>query len=171
MRWPLAICLGCSGHVVGLVGWRRCPAPAEFGRFVGHRGGRVACRHGPARRSAIAFEFGDGADDDDDGAAQWAAGVDLFSEAETNSTADPVEFVEHIQEVRVTDRAMRSLRPDQDNIELAAAGIGHHLIEPWPLGLRAADFVAVLLRRSHSRAERPSGAGREAASPDADRRC
>jgi hypothetical protein len=35
-------------------------------------------------------------------------------------------------------------RPDQDNIEPAAAGIGHHLIEPRPLGFRAADFVVVL---------------------------
>ena len=29
----------------------------------------------------VAFEFGDGADDDDDGATQRAAGVDIFPEA------------------------------------------------------------------------------------------
>ena len=29
----------------------------------------------------VAFELGDGSDDDDDGAAQRAAGVDLFAEA------------------------------------------------------------------------------------------
>ena len=34
--------------------------------------------------------------------------------------------------------------PDQDDIEPAAAGIGHHLIESWPPGLRAGDLVCVL---------------------------
>jgi hypothetical protein len=44
----------------------------------------------------IAFEFGDSADDDDDGAAQRAAGVDLFSEA-GELDSDPIEFVKHLE--------------------------------------------------------------------------
>jgi hypothetical protein len=43
----------------------------------------------------IAFKFGDGADDDDDGAAQRTAGVDLFPEAD-ELDSDSIEFVEHI---------------------------------------------------------------------------
>ena len=53
-----------------------------------------------------AFELSDGADDDHDGPAQRAAGVDIFAEAD-ELDSDPVEFVEHIEEV-LTDRAIRS---------------------------------------------------------------
>jgi hypothetical protein len=35
-------------------------------------------------------------------------------------------------------------RPDQDNIETAAAAIGHHLVESWPPGLGTTDLVGVL---------------------------
>jgi hypothetical protein len=35
-------------------------------------------------------------------------------------------------------------RPDQDNIETAAAAIGHHLVETRPPGLGATDLVGVL---------------------------
>ena len=45
-----------------------------------------------------AFEFGDGADDDDDGAAQRAAGVDVFPEADVLD-AYPIQLVQHIEEV------------------------------------------------------------------------
>ena len=88
------------------------------------------------------FQLGDSADDHDDGAAQRSAGVDLFPEAD-ELDSDSVELVEHIQEVlhRPGDSVAS---PDQDNIEPAAAGIGHHLIEPGPLGLRAAELVRVL---------------------------
>ena len=44
----------------------------------------------------LAFELGDGADDDDDGPAQRAAGVDIFPEAD-ELDSDPVQLVEHIQ--------------------------------------------------------------------------
>ena len=100
----------------------------------------------PARTRStmrIAFEFGDRADDDDDGPAQRAAGVDLFPEAD-ELDSDPVEFVEYIQEVlhRPGDSVAS---PDQNNIEPAAAGIGHHLIQARSFGFCAGDPVCVLL--------------------------
>ena len=45
-----------------------------------------------------AFKLSDGADDHDDGAAQRAAGVDVFPEADVLDT-DPIQLVEHIEEV------------------------------------------------------------------------
>ena len=114
-----------------------------------------------------AFQFGDGADDDDDGAAQRAAGIDIFPEDDVLDV-EPVEFVEHIEEV--LHRPGHPVRcPDQDNIELAAAGIGHHLIEARPAGLGAGDPVGVLVDDGRSRAGRPSAEGRAAGSPGADR--
>ena len=46
----------------------------------------------------VAFEFGDRPDDDHDGAAQRAAGVDLFTEAD-ELDVEPVQFIEHFEEV------------------------------------------------------------------------
>ena len=46
----------------------------------------------------VAFEFGDGPDDDHDGATQRAAGVDLLAEAD-ELDIQPVQFVEHFEEV------------------------------------------------------------------------
>src|ERR1035437_2358575 len=45
-----------------------------------------------------ALEFGDGADDHDDGPAQRTAGVDVFPGADVLD-ADPIQLVEHIEEV------------------------------------------------------------------------
>src|ERR1035437_6333173 len=88
------------------------------------------------------FELGDGADDHDDGASQRTTGVDIFSEADIFDSC-PIQFVEHIEEV--LHRPGDSVRcPDQYNVEAAAAGIGHHLIEAWPFGLCAADLVCEL---------------------------
>ena len=58
--------------------------------------------------------------------------------------SDPIEFVEHLEEVpgRPSDAVAR---PDQDDIEPAAAGIRHHLVQTGPAGLRTADPVGVLL--------------------------
>ena len=79
----------------------------------------------------VAFKLGDGADDDDDGAAQRAARVDLLTEAD-ELDVEPVQLVQHIEEV--LHRSCDSIRsPDQNNIELAAAGIPHQVVEPWPL--------------------------------------
>src|SRR5258708_4461394 len=89
-----------------------------------------------------ALELSDGADDYDDGAAQRAAGIDVFSEADVLN-ADPLQLVEHLEEV--LHRSGYSVRsPDQNDIEPAAASIGHHLIEPRPFGLGAGDLVGVL---------------------------
>ena len=91
----------------------------------------------------VAFEFGDSADDDHNGPAQRAAGVELFSEADVLDV-EPVELVQHLEEVlhRPGDPVGG---PDQHDVELAAAGIAHHGIESWPAGLRAADRVGILL--------------------------
>src|ERR1019366_6410227 len=88
------------------------------------------------------FKLGDSADDHDDGASQRAAGVDIFPAADIFDSC-PIQFVEHIEEVlhRTGDPVRR---PDQYNVEAAAAGIGHHLIEAWPFGLCAADLVCEL---------------------------
>ena len=116
----------------------------------------------------IAFQFGDGADDNDDGSSQRSASVDLLAEAD-ELDVQPVEIVQHIEEV-ASGACDAIARPDQDNIELGAASIPHHLIEPRPLGLGAGDPIGVLVRRSHSRAGQPSAADRAAGSPGADRR-
>src|SRR5215469_15264128 len=46
----------------------------------------------------VAFELGDGSDDDHNRPAQWTAGVDLLAEAD-ELDVEPVQFIEHIQEV------------------------------------------------------------------------
>ena len=56
---------------------------------------------------------------------------------------EPVQLVEHFEEV--PDRSGDPIEgPDQDDIEAAAAGIAHQLIETRPLRLGAADPVGVL---------------------------
>ena len=91
----------------------------------------------------VAFQLGDGADDDHDGPAQRAAGIDLLPER-YELDIESVQLVQHFQEMpsRTGDPIAG---PDQDDVEPAAAGVGHHLIESWPLGLHAADPVGVLL--------------------------
>jgi hypothetical protein len=55
-----------------------------------------------------------------------------------------IELVENVEEV--FDRPGDPVRrPDQDNVEAAAAAIGHHLIETGAPGLGAADPVGVLV--------------------------
>jgi hypothetical protein len=56
----------------------------------------------------IPFQCGDGADDDDDGAAELATGVDLFAEADELDLL-PVEINEHFQKVPSSTR-IRSRR-------------------------------------------------------------
>ena len=73
-----------------------------------------------------AFEFSDRSDDDDDGSTQRSAGVDLLSEAD-ELDVQPVQIVQDIEEVP-SGACDAIARPDQDNIELAAASIPHHLI-------------------------------------------
>ena len=45
-----------------------------------------------------ALQLSDGSDDDDDGTAQWAAGVDVFPEGDVLDL-QPVQLVEHFKEV------------------------------------------------------------------------
>jgi len=89
------------------------------------------------------FEFRDCADDHDDSAAQRAAGVDLFAEADVLD-AEPVQLVEHIEEV-LCGPGDPVRGPDQDHIEAAAAGIGHHLVQARPPGFCSGDPVGVFL--------------------------
>ena len=90
----------------------------------------------------VAFELGDRSDDHDDGAAQWAARVDLLAEAD-ELDVEPVEFVEHFEEV--PRRAGDAIAcPDQHDVELAAACIPHQIIEARPACLHAGDLVSDL---------------------------
>ena len=68
-----------------------------------------------------AFKLSDGADDDDDGPAQRATSVDIFSERDV---LDPysIHLIQNIEEV--LHRPGDPVRcPDEHNIESAAAGI------------------------------------------------
>ena len=88
----------------------------------------------------VAFQLGDGADDDDDGAAQRAAGIDVLSEAD-ELDAQVVQFVEHLEEV--ADGAGDPVRsPDEHNVKLPLAGIPQHLVEAGAARFGAADPVS-----------------------------
>src|ERR1035441_567736 len=77
-----------------------------------------------------ALQLRDRTNDNSDRPAQGTASVDRFAEA-NELYGEPVQFVEHLEEVpHGSGDPVAS--PDQDNIELAAAGIAHHGIEPWP---------------------------------------
>ena len=90
------------------------------------------------------FQFRDGADDDDDGAAQRAARVNLFAEAD-ELDLQVIQLIQHLQEVghRPGDAVEG---PDQDHIEPAAAGIAQQLVQTGPPGLGAGYLVGVFLR-------------------------
>jgi hypothetical protein len=91
----------------------------------------------------VSFQLRDRPDDHHDGAAQGPAGVDLLAEAD-ELDAEPVQFVQHFKEV--LHRAGNPVRgPDQDHIEVAAAGVPHQVVEAGPPGLRAGDSVGVLM--------------------------
>ena len=76
------------------------------------------------------FELSDRGDDHDDGSSERTAGIDVFPEAE-ELDFDSVQLVEDLEEV--PGRAGEAIaRPDHNDIEPAASGIGHHLIEAWP---------------------------------------
>ena len=90
----------------------------------------------------IAFEFGDGGDDHVDGTPQWAAGVDLLSEAD-ELDAVAVQLVKHFEVM--LHRAGDPVRgPDQNDVEASAACVRHHGIKSRPAGLYAGDFVCEL---------------------------
>ena len=90
-----------------------------------------------------ALQFSNRSDDDDDSAAQWPAGVDLFTKKDVLDV-QPVQLIEHIEEVfhRPGD-PIRS--PGQNDIETAAASVAHHLIQTRPPDFGPADPVHVLV--------------------------
>ena len=91
----------------------------------------------------VALKFGDGADDDNDGPAQRPFGIDIFPELD-ELDLEPVQFVQYFQ--KVLHRPGDPIRsPDQNNIEPAMAGVGHHQIETGPFGLGAAGSIGVLV--------------------------
>src|ERR1017187_5078225 len=90
-----------------------------------------------------ALQLGDSPDDDPTRPAQGPAGIDRFAEADELGV-QPAKLVEELEEVpHGSGDPVAS--PDQDNIELAAASIPHHGVEPRPAGLRATDHVGKLL--------------------------
>ena len=89
------------------------------------------------------LEFRDGADDDHDGASQRAAGINLLPEAD-ELYVEPVELIEHFEEVPCRPGDAITC-PDQHDVELAASGIAHQLVEARPAGLHAGDPVRVLV--------------------------
>jgi hypothetical protein len=90
-----------------------------------------------------ALQLRDRTDDDHDRPAQGPAGVDLFAEVD-ELDVEPDQFVQRLEEVlhRPGDPVTS---PDQDDVELAAAGIPHHRVQSRPAGFRSADYVGVLL--------------------------
>jgi hypothetical protein len=90
----------------------------------------------------IPFQLGDRPDDDDDGPAQRAAGIQVLPEAD-ELDAEMVEFVENLEEV--PDGPGDPVRgPYQDHLEAAAAGIPQQVIETRAPGLGPRDPVSVL---------------------------
>jgi len=69
-------------------------------------------------------------DDHDDGAAQRAARVDLLAEAD-ELDAERVQLVEYLEEVP-GGAGDAIAGPDQHDIEAAAAGIPHQIIQTGP---------------------------------------
>ena len=74
------------------------------------------------------FQFGDRADDDDDGTAQRSASIEVFAEAD-ELDAKVIQLVEHF-EIVPNGAGDAIARPYQDYIELAPTSIGHELVEP-----------------------------------------
>jgi hypothetical protein len=92
-----------------------------------------------ALNNKVTFQFGNSADDDHHGAAQWTARVELFTEAD-ELQVEVVQLIEYFQEV--PDGACDTIaRPHQDYIEAATTGIGHHLVETRAAGFGSRDLV------------------------------
>ena len=90
----------------------------------------------------VAFQFFDGADDDDDGPPQWATRVEVLPEAD-ELDLQMVESIQHLEEV--PDGPGDPVRsPHQHHLEAAAAGIAEQVIKARSAGLRSRDSVGVL---------------------------
>ena len=91
----------------------------------------------------VAFEFGDGPDDDNDGAAQRAAGVDVLAETYELDT-EVIEVIKDFEEVAYAARhAIEG--PNQHHIEAMAAGVLQKFIEAGAARLRTADSIGVFV--------------------------
>jgi len=91
----------------------------------------------------VAFKLRDRTDDDDDSPAQRAGRIDRLAEAD-ELDVEAIELVQDLEEV--PGRACDAITgPDQDDVELTAAGIPHQVAEPWSAGLHPADPVRVLV--------------------------
>ena len=90
----------------------------------------------------VALQLGDRSDDDHHRTAQRTSGIDLLAEAD-ELDIEPVQLIEHLQEVlhRPGDTIGS---PDQDDLELAPAGVPHQRIEPRAFGFGPADPVGIL---------------------------
>jgi hypothetical protein len=99
------------------------------------RGGRRPARPPPQSR--------DRADDDHDGPAQRASGVDILSEAD-ELDVKPVQFIQYFKVV--LDRASYPVAgSDQNHIEVVTASVSHHLIESGAACLHAAEPVRIFV--------------------------
>ena len=91
----------------------------------------------------FAFQLGDRADDDDDGPPQRPAGIDVFAEAD-ELDVQVVQIVQRLQQMAYGSRhAIEG--PDHNHIKLAAAGVGHHLVQPRASSFCSANCVGILL--------------------------
>jgi len=90
----------------------------------------------------VAFQFRDGADDDDDGPSQRATGIEVLPKT-YELDLQMVEFIQHFEEV--PDGSSDSVRgPHQDHLEPAAAGIPKQIVEARPASLGPGDAIGVL---------------------------
>jgi len=145
---------GCAGYAVG--GGDLAEALAAIA-FPEHRdpvdfdwpaADVAAFEPGPAHAGPDSFDdevplqFGDRADDDDDGPTERTTGIEILAEADVLDV-EVVQLVQHFQEV--ADGSSDPVRsPDQDDLEPTAAGIPKQLVKTWPLRLRAGDPVGIL---------------------------
>ncbi len=91
----------------------------------------------------VAFQLGNGADDDDHGASQRATGVDVFAKG-NEADVEMIELIQRFQEV--SDGARQPVeRPDHDHVKAAAAGITQHAIQAGPAGPAAGKPVDILV--------------------------
>ncbi len=117
----------------------------ELERFASNM---TAFELGPAHSGAhplddqVSFELCNGADDHDDGAAQWTTGIDLFAETD-KLDIEMIEFVQDFEEV--FHRPGQTVGgPNQDHIEAAAAGVLHHFVQTRAPGFGTADLIGIL---------------------------
>ena len=91
----------------------------------------------------VTFQFRNGADNHYHRPTQRAAGIDLLPETD-ELDVEMIQLIQHLKEVFYRS-GQPIAGPDQDHVETAAAGIGHHLIETRAPGFGSADLVYILL--------------------------